>query len=95
MSDDNLPERRSEDQVLRKLEILDMQIRMTANSLKVLSQQSKENNNDMIYLIERLEKRLERIEDFEKSITGSWKGVVFTVIVIWAAFGEKFKSFFH
>lgn len=95
MSADNLPERRSDDAILRKLELLEFQIGMLGNKVKYLSETEKTNYVTISRLIKDLDNRLDRIEKFEKSVTGSWKGVIFTVVVIWAAFGDKIKSFFN
>jgi hypothetical protein len=92
---DNLPERRADDAVLRKLEVMELQIGMIGNKLKYLSEVEKTNVQTLGKLISDLDARLDRIEDFEKSVTGSWKGVIFTIVVIWAAFGDKIKHFFN
>jgi uncharacterized protein YhaN len=88
-------ERRSDDAVLRKLEILELQIGMMSNKIRQLSETQKSNSDSLSRLIKDLDNRLDRIEKFEKSVTGSWKGAVFTIIVIWAAFGDRIKSFFN
>ena len=89
------PERRADDAVLRKLELMELQIGMIGNKVKFLSETEKTNAQTLSKLIKDLDQRLDRIEKFEKSVTGSWKGAVFTIIVIWAAFGDKVKGFFN
>jgi len=87
-----------EDIILRKLELLELQVQMMSDTV---SREFK-SERERIDKIERclngengVKAQLADIKQFQNSVTGSWKGVIFTVVILWAVFGDKFKALFH
>jgi hypothetical protein len=84
----------NEDAIFRKLDMLELHIQMMANNIKMNANKENDNHQKQTEEIAKLQSRLDQIEKFEKSVTGSWKGVIFTIVIIWAVVGDKVKALF-
>ena len=88
-------DRRHDDVVIRKLELMEIQLAMLSNKVNSNYKNEHAEVEKISKLVEKLDSRLDKIESFEKQITGSWKGAAFTIVIMWAILGDKVKNFFH
>lgn len=87
-----------EDAILRKLEFLELQVQMMSNTVSREFKAERERIDKIEQCLNGengVKAKLAEIKQFQNSVTGSWKGVVFTIVILWAVFGDKFKGLFH